>query len=194
VVPWCRGVFSLPGFYSSRYKTQKCDPAKMWSLNLSAAWRGAQGQCTPSPQACRHPSAPGRAARDPRRGPAPQAQAATVQTCVSGDAPAAKLSANDLGTWPKQIFRDRARSHPTRFTQRPFGIHARAPPEFPVSRAKLTHKATHASPLLPFIFSPACSPPPNRGGAEKRKKLRVVVWHGKQELSMASARGSRTGK
>jgi hypothetical protein len=31
-----------------------------------------------------------------------------------------------------------------------------------------------------------------RSGAEKRKKLRVLVWHGKQEMPMARARVSRT--
>jgi hypothetical protein len=33
-----------------------------------------------------------------------------------------------------------------------------------------------------------------RGGEEKRKKLRAVVWHGKQEMQVARARVSRTGK
>jgi hypothetical protein len=33
-----------------------------------------------------------------------------------------------------------------------------------------------------------------RGGAGKRKILRVVVWHGKQEILVARARVSRTGK
>jgi hypothetical protein len=33
-----------------------------------------------------------------------------------------------------------------------------------------------------------------RGGAEKLKKLRVEVWHGKQEMPVARARVSRTGK
>jgi hypothetical protein len=32
-----------------------------------------------------------------------------------------------------------------------------------------------------------------RGGAEQRKKLRVVVWQGKQEIPVARARVSRTG-
>jgi hypothetical protein len=32
------------------------------------------------------------------------------------------------------------------------------------------------------------------GGAEKRKKLRVEVWHGKQEMLEARARVFRTGK
>jgi len=30
--------------------------------------------------------------------------------------------------------------------------------------------------------------------AEKRKKLYVVVWHGKQQMQVARARVSRTGK
>jgi hypothetical protein len=30
-----------------------------------------------------------------------------------------------------------------------------------------------------------------RGGAERRKKLRVAVWHGKQEMPVARARVSR---
>jgi hypothetical protein len=33
-----------------------------------------------------------------------------------------------------------------------------------------------------------------RREAEKRKKLRAVVWHGKQEMPVARARLSRTGK
>jgi hypothetical protein len=33
-----------------------------------------------------------------------------------------------------------------------------------------------------------------RGGAEKRKKLRAVVWHGKQEMQVARARVSRAEK
>jgi hypothetical protein len=33
-----------------------------------------------------------------------------------------------------------------------------------------------------------------RGGAAKRKKLRVAVWHGKQEIPVARAHVSRTGK
>ena len=33
-----------------------------------------------------------------------------------------------------------------------------------------------------------------RGGAEIRKKLLVGVWHGKQEMLVARARVSRTGK
>jgi hypothetical protein len=33
-----------------------------------------------------------------------------------------------------------------------------------------------------------------RGGAEKRKKLRVDVWHGIQEMLVVRARVSRTGK
>jgi hypothetical protein len=33
-----------------------------------------------------------------------------------------------------------------------------------------------------------------RGGADKRKKLRVPVWHGIQEMPVARARLSRTGK
>jgi hypothetical protein len=33
-----------------------------------------------------------------------------------------------------------------------------------------------------------------RGGAETCKKLRVENWHGKQEMPVASARVSRTGK
>jgi hypothetical protein len=33
-----------------------------------------------------------------------------------------------------------------------------------------------------------------RRGAEKRKKPRAVVWHGKQEIPMARARVSRIGK
>jgi hypothetical protein len=60
------------------------------------------GQYEPSPQACRHTPAPGRAAGGPRRFCLPQAptaqtrpvffpQAPTVQTCVSAGAPAAKL-------------------------------------------------------------------------------------------------------
>jgi hypothetical protein len=32
-----------------------------------------------------------------------------------------------------------------------------------------------------------------RGGAEKRKKFRVAVWHRKQEMPVARARVSRTG-
>jgi hypothetical protein len=32
-----------------------------------------------------------------------------------------------------------------------------------------------------------------RGGAKKRKKFRVVDWHGKQEMSVARARESRAG-
>jgi hypothetical protein len=34
----------------------------------------------------------------------------------------------------------------------PFGIHARAPPAFPVSRAKLPHGVSYVSPLLPAFF------------------------------------------
>jgi hypothetical protein len=33
-----------------------------------------------------------------------------------------------------------------------------------------------------------------RGGSDKRKKLRVAVWHEKQETQVARARVSRTGK
>jgi triacylglycerol esterase/lipase EstA (alpha/beta hydrolase family) len=33
-----------------------------------------------------------------------------------------------------------------------------------------------------------------RGKAEKRKKFRLVVWHGKQKIQVAGARVSRTGK
>jgi hypothetical protein len=33
-----------------------------------------------------------------------------------------------------------------------------------------------------------------RGGAEKRKKIRVVVWHGKQEIQVVRARIFWTGK
>jgi hypothetical protein len=33
-----------------------------------------------------------------------------------------------------------------------------------------------------------------RGRAEKRKKLRVALWHGKQEMPVARARVSQTGK
>jgi hypothetical protein len=33
-----------------------------------------------------------------------------------------------------------------------------------------------------------------RGGAKKRKKLRVAVWHGKHDKSLARARVSRTRK
>jgi hypothetical protein len=33
-----------------------------------------------------------------------------------------------------------------------------------------------------------------RGGAEKRYKLRVAVWHGKQEMPVARVHVSRTGK
>jgi len=47
-------------------------------MALLAAWRAALGQCAPSPQACRHTSAPGRAAGGPRRDFVPQAQAAYI--------------------------------------------------------------------------------------------------------------------
>jgi hypothetical protein len=33
-----------------------------------------------------------------------------------------------------------------------------------------------------------------REGAERRKKLRLEVWHGKQEIQVARPRVSRTGK
>ena len=36
----------------------------------------------------------------------------------------------------------------------PFGIHTRAPPVFPVSRAKLSHGVSYVSPLLPTFFLP----------------------------------------
>jgi hypothetical protein len=36
----------------------------------------------------------------------------------------------------------------------PFGIHARAPPEFSVSRAKLPRGVSYVSPLLPALFPP----------------------------------------
>ena len=42
----------------------------------------------------------------------------------------------------------------------PFGLHARAPPVFPVSRAKLPHGVSYVSRLFPALSSPACSPPP----------------------------------
>jgi len=48
--------------------------ASLWSFN--AAWRAAQGQCAPSPQAFRLASAPGRAAGSPCRDVLMQAQAA----------------------------------------------------------------------------------------------------------------------
>ena len=71
-------------------------------------------------------------------------------------------------TWPKQEFRDRTRQHLTRFVRFPkhgmlewqnhltfwFGIHARAPPEFPASRAKFPHGVSCVSPLLPAPFLP----------------------------------------
>ena len=36
----------------------------------------------------------------------------------------------------------------------PFGIHARVPTAFPVSRAKLPHGVSYVSPLLPALFLP----------------------------------------
>jgi hypothetical protein len=54
---------------------RRTDPTKMWSLSRSAAWWAAREKCVPSPQACRHKFAPGRAAGCPRRGFVPQAQA-----------------------------------------------------------------------------------------------------------------------
>jgi hypothetical protein len=36
----------------------------------------------------------------------------------------------------------------------PFGIHARAPSVFPDSRAKLPHRVSYVSPLLPALFLP----------------------------------------
>jgi hypothetical protein len=73
-----------------------------------------------------------------------------------------------MSTWPKQIFRDRTRPHPARLKTVPktrevgvvkpfifpFGIHARAPPAFPVSRAKLPHGVSYVYMLLPALFLP----------------------------------------
>jgi hypothetical protein len=56
---WCLVVPAYPIEYLEN------DPANIWSLN--AAWLAILGQCAPSPQACRHAPAPGRATGGPRR-------------------------------------------------------------------------------------------------------------------------------
>ena len=71
-----------------------------------------------------------------------------------------------MSTWQKQINRDSTRPHSARLARRPqlvrlewqnhfihsFGIYARAPPAFLVSRAKLPHGVSCVSPLLPALF------------------------------------------
>ena len=77
------------------------------------------------------------------------------------------LRRTTTSTWPKQILRYRTRPHkacsagplkPERsewhsHLNSPSGMHVRAPPAFPVSRAKLPHGVCHVSLLLPALFS-----------------------------------------
>jgi hypothetical protein len=89
----------------------------------------------------------------------------------------ALASCNEHGsTWPKQMFHDRTRPHLACFARCPpkvqssrgrrknltfsFGEHARTPPAFLCSRAKLPHGVSYIFPSPRPLF-PACSPPPS---------------------------------
>ena len=170
---------------------------------MNAAWRSLLGLCAPTPQACRHAPAPGRAAGGPRRGAFCRRRQRYKYSTVVERSPRSHGQRRELVEGPSprglscpctdkagyiysallyifrvvvlllrqrrgaglgelQQIRGRRKCFATaRFLKLessewdlifPLGIHAQAPPVFPVFRAKLPHGASYDSPLLPVFF------------------------------------------